>query len=51
MKEIGANFNLKRYSSVGSVPERVNRKMVKDKKFRKRVMEIKEKRVKGQKYT
>ncbi len=49
LKEIGEVFNLKRYSSVSSVLERVNRKMAIDKKFGKRVLEIKEKLSKGQK--
>ncbi len=48
LKKIGKSFNLKRVSSVSSVFERVNRKMRTDKKFKKKVEEIKTILYKGQ---
>ncbi len=41
LKKIGESFNLNRVSSVSSVFERVKRKMGTDKKFRKKVEDIK----------
>ncbi len=49
LMQIGEAFNLKRYSSVSSILERVNRRMNNDKSFRKRIEKIEEKVYKGQK--
>ena len=48
LKSIGIVFNLKKDSSVSSVLERVQKKLGQDKKFRKRVEQIKDKIHKGQ---
>ena len=42
LEEIGREFKIAKYSSVSSVVERIKGKIAKDRKLRKRVVELKE---------
>jgi putative transposase len=51
LMDICKDYNLKKYSSASSVVENVKKKLLKDRKFRKRVNELSQKLIKSQKET
>jgi REP element-mobilizing transposase RayT len=48
LMDICKDYNLKKYSSASSIVENVKKKLLKDRKFRKRVNELRQKLTKGQ---
>jgi chromosomal replication initiation ATPase DnaA len=48
LESIGREFNIKKYSSVGSVIERMRMQILKDKRLRKRIAELEKKLILSQ---